>query len=471
MMYLVGLLAIGCLLFALRFYKELRIEHGVLGVIVVGSVFGHSFFNVSAGGLPITLDRILLGAVSLWMFVLYATGKIKLQVLSRSDVILLMFLGILTLNVFTSDWKYQKNQPLAQLLFNNLMPLALYFVMKNIGYKKSVFQTFNFGFMALGAYLAFTAVCEARGWHVLVFPKFILDPLQPEFLGRGRGPFLNPVACGIYQIIGLCCGMVWWNRSSATVRVLLAGYAVLLLAGIFATLTRGVWMGAILALVTYVWFTSGWQWRGFFLAAAPLLLIGLVVFGGDKINSFKRDKDVTEEQMSESIQLRPLLAIVAAKMVLDRPLTGHGFRQYLKTSREFHIRDTGSYPLQKVLPYVQHNLFLSYAVDLGLVGLFAYMLAFGAWLTLSIKLWRAKYLPWEVQQTGYLFLAFLLGFGTNGMFQDVAVIPMLHHLMFLFAGWVTGLNSYYFAGKVASTNEAANLAQETQGSAPEFSLA
>lgn len=469
MMYLVGLLAFGCLLFALRFHRELRIEHGVLGVIVVGSVFGHSFFNVSAGGLPITLDRILLGAVLLWMFVLLATGKIKLQALSRSDMILLMFMGILTLNVVTSDWKYQKNQPLAQLLFNNLMPLALYFVMKNIGYKKSVFQTFNFGLMALGAYLAFTAVCEARGWHALVFPKFILDPLQPEFLGRGRGPFLNPVACGIYQIMGICCGMVWWNRSSSTVRIFLAGFAVLLLAGIFATLTRGVWMGAILALVTYVWFTSGWQWRGFFLAAAPIALICLVVVGGDKINSFKRDKDVTEAQMSESIQLRPLLAIVAAKMIVDRPIFGHGFRQYLKTSQEFHIRDAGDYPLQKVQPYVQHNLFLSYAVDLGLMGLFAYMVAFGVWLTLSIKIWRSKQLPWDVQQTGFLFLAFLIGFGLNGMFQDVAVIPMLHHLLFVFAGWITGLNSYYFTGSAAIENEAVSQARENNVS--EFSYA
>jgi len=464
MVYLVGLLAIGGLLFALKFYQELRIEHGVLGVLIVGSVFGHAFFNVSAGGLPITLDRILLGAVWVWLVAWITLGKINLQSINRSDLILLMFIGILTLNVATSNWKYHQNKPVAQLIFNYMLPLALYFVMKNIGHQKSVFRTINFGLMALGTYLAFTAVCEARGWHGMVFPKYILDPLQPEFLGRGRGPFLNPVACGIYQMMALCCGMVWWNRSSLGVRALLASFALLLLAGIFSTLTRSVWLGTIVVLVTYFWFTSGWKWRGIFLAAAPFALICLVVLGGDKINSFKRDKDVTESEMSESIELRPLLAIVAGKMIQERPLFGHGFRQYMETGRSFHIRETGSMPLQKVLPYVQHNLFLAYAVDLGLVGLGVYLLTTGIWSLTSLKIWRNEKLPWEVQQTGYLFLAFLIGFAINGMFHDVSIIPMLHHLLFIFAGWVTGLNTYYFQSKTIAQTGPLPMPSETDRS-------
>lgn len=452
MLYLIFLLTIGVSLIALRFCQALRMEHGVVAVLIFGSVLGHSFYHVNAGGLPVTIDRLFLMALLALSTILVIHKRETWRSFNRSDIVLGLFLAVLTYNTFSSDWQYRDKQPLGQLVFNYFVPLGVYFLARNFSGNGQSFRIFNGGLMVLAAYLAVIAICEVRGWHGLIFPRYIVESTETEFFGRGRGPFLNPVACGIYQMIGLCCGMVWWTRVSWLLRGGLMIYAAVLLAGIFATLTRSVWLATAMTLVLYVWVNSDWRWRGFYLAAAPIALILIVLVAGDRFNSFKRDKNVTAAEMSESIELRPLLAMVATEMILEKPLWGHGFRQYSKTRTEYHFKQTTEAPLQKVLPYVQHNLFLSYAVDIGLIGLLVYLMALGTWITLSVKLWFAKPyawqkrpVPWHTRQIGFLSLAFLIAFIFNGMFHDVSVVPMLHHLLFALVGMVTGLNAHHFA--------------------------
>lgn len=447
MIFVASLFLIALLMIAWRFRPTLTLAHGLLAVIVLGSVFGHPFFHVSAGGIPITLDRLFLaGLVSLTGFLLM-TKRLAWAPWNRIDLCLLAFVGLLIINVFSSDWKYRDNQPLAQLLFNYFVPLGIYFVARNLGNDPRAFRVFNWGLMGLGAYLALIAICEVKGWYGLIFPKFIINAEETEFLGRGRGPFLNPIACGMYQMMALCCGMVWWGRANTTQKAWLVAFAGLMLTGIFCTLTRSVWLATGMVLAIYVWRQAGQTWRGIFLVAAPVAAVVLLFLVGDRINSFKRDKEVTAEEMSESIELRPLLAIVAGRMIEEKPLFGHGLRQYSKYRAHYTIKSEADRPLQKVLPYVQHNLFLSYAVDIGLIGLGIYLLALGSWFWIAIKLWWHPQLPWDVQRSAYLLLAFLVGFCVNGMFHDVSVIVMLHPLLFLLVGWVSAENRYFFAAE------------------------
>lgn len=464
MFFVATLFLIAAALILCQFRPKLTVAHGIMAVIFTGSVLGHPFFNISIGGLPITIDRVLLAAVFGFAAYQWWQGKFKLTAINRIDILFVAFLIMLTLNVFGSDWKYRDNQPLAQLLFNYFVPFGIYLLARNLGNDSRYFKTLNFGLMALGGYLAFIAICEVKGWYGLIYPKFIISADETEFLGRGRGPFLNPVACGMYQMVAICCGMVWWTKANTRQKAALVAYAILMLTGIFCTLTRSVWLATGISLCVYVWFNCSRQWKGIFLVAAPIAAAALFGLAGDRLNSFKRDKEVTAEQMSESIELRPLLAIVATKMIADRPLLGHGLRQYSKHRAHFTTKDATDAPLQKVLPYVQHNLFLSYAVDLGLIGLAVYLTLFLSWWTLSLKLWLNRKLPWDVQQTGFLLLAFLIGFTVNGLFHDVSVIVMLHHLLFLLAGWVGSLNTYFFAAEPSVTVTSDASASENSNS-------
>lgn len=445
MVYLASLFLIAALLAVWRFRPPLTLASGVIGVIVAGSVLGHPFWHLSVGGLPLTLDRLLL--VGLLGFCGYQLlcERIAWSPWNRVDLLLACFLAYLIANVFTTDWGYRDKQPLANLLFNYFGPFGIYLVARQLGNDARHFKTITFGLMGLGGYLAFIAICEVREWYALIYPKFIISTDEMEFLGRGRGPFLNPVACGLYQMMGLCAGLVWWPKADTLKRAGLVAFALLMLTGIFCTLTRSIWLGTIVALGTYVWMNASWKWRGVFLVSGPVAAALLLTVVGEHLNSFKRDKDVTAEQMSESIELRPLLAVVATRMIEDKPFLGHGLRQYSKNRAQYITKSPSNVPLQKVLPYVQHNLFLSYAVDLGLIGLMIYLASFVTWLYLSIKLWLTPALPWDVRQTGYLLLAFLIGFTINGLFHDVSVIVMMHQLLFLLVAWASGQYSYFYS--------------------------
>lgn len=450
MAYVAILFLLAAVLIAWRFQPRIDLAMAAMLVLVMGSVFGHPFYHSSIAGFPITLDRILLIGVLGLAGYLWWSGKLEIARWNRADTLLVLFLLLLTWNVFESDWRYREKQPLAQLLFNYFLPFGLYLIARNIGDRSRHFRTITFTLMGLGVYLAVTAICEVQGWYRLIFPGFIINAPDTEFLGRGRGPFLNPIACGLFQLMGLCSGLVWWSRSSPAQRAGLLAFAGVMLAGIFCTLTRSVWLSTAVVLGIYVWVNSPRRWQGLMVAAAPVCLLLLLAVAGDRLNSFKRDKEVSEAEMSESIELRPLLAVVATRMVQEKPLMGHGLRQYTKHSRRYIAREHTEQPVQKVLPYVQHNLFLSYAVDIGLIGLSVYLTLIGTWTVLAVKLWRHPDLPWDVRQSGYLLLAFLVAFAVNGMFHDTSVIVMLHHLMFLLAAWVCHQNAYFFAGTTTS---------------------
>lgn len=89
--------------------------------------------------------------------------------------------------------------------------------------------------------------------------------------------------------------------------------AILLLGvGLAATLTRSVWIGALLALaiVAVVYLPRWVQVLGL---ATSVLLAGFMLVGlQDELMNLNRDKDLSAADAAKSVQLHPLLAIVAA---------------------------------------------------------------------------------------------------------------------------------------------------------------
>jgi O-antigen ligase len=154
--------------------------------------------------------------------------------------------------------------------------------------------------------------------------------------------------------------------------------------------------------------------------------------------SFKRDKFVTEAEMAESAQLRPLLAEIAVQMCLDRPVFGHGFGQYTKAKRLYHQANSTS-PLKKVLPYMQHNVFLSYLTETGIVGGLLLLGLLAGFLAEIRRLWRHSAAGSVRQATALVGLAVVVCYAVNGMFHDVSIIPMLGSLFYFFMGLTSRL--------------------------------
>lgn len=417
---------------------------GLACAIILGSVFGYDFFNQKVAGIPLTSERFLVGLLVAAAVFWISQGRLTVPRLQPVDLFLLFFIGLIAFNLVTTDWRFRSNKPLAQFIFYYLMPLGLYGLARLVGHEKHTWTVLRWTMVTLGVYLGCTAVCETREWSSLIFPRYIITSSEIEFLGRGRGPFLNPVGNGIYMITSLACGLTLWRTAGFRLRLGLAVIYLVLMAGIFCTLTRSIWLAAAPVMAGYIWKQSTWQWRGIFVAGFPVAVGILLVVAGDKFNAIKRDKHVSVEDMKESASLRPLLALVAQKMIVDRPILGYGLGQYPKHAKPYHFRDAGGVPLQKVLVYVQHNTFLAYAVELGLLGLTAYLITIGLFLWMSLRLLLTPSLLPDIQDAAFITLSLMWAFLFNALAHDVAIINMTHFLLFIFLGLQASLFGFIY---------------------------
>jgi O-antigen ligase len=176
--------------------------------------------------------------------------------------------------------------------------------------------------------------------------------------------------------------------------------------------------------------------------------------------AFKRDKDVSAAEVADSAMLRPILATVAWRMFLDRPLLGFGFGHYVE-NRNFYLHDRSiELPLEKARRYVQHNTFLALLTDNGAIGLGLFSAVLVYWLWDAWRLWQAAAAPLWARQQGLLFLGMFGGYFPNAMFHDVAIIPMVNMLLFFLAGMTSGLAARYLAAPPA-TNRLPAFAEPT----------
>jgi hypothetical protein len=403
-------------------------------VVVCGVVVGYDFFNIKSGPIPITIDRILFGGLVAWFGWRYLERKENLPRLNRLDVAVLCALGVLFWSTFSNDYTYRKNLPVSRLLFFHIIPVGLYFVTRSfkIGVREIKFTFAALGF--LGLYLAVTGFAETRGWSWMVFPGYIMDSSFEEFFGRGRGPLLNPVSNGILQVVGICSVWCFWPKASGRVRILIVVLSLVLTIGIYSTLTRSNWMSLIFVAGLFIFLPSDQKTKGSLIICGTLALALLFPVIGGKLLSFKRDKDVSVSEMEQSAQLRPLFVIVAMNMFKDRPMLGCGFSHY-PTEKYPYLQDPYSgLPVSSTRGYEQHNVFLAYLTETGLIGLTSLVLVLllatrTAWLVFD-----KRQLPLEARQIGMVGGAIIICYVANGMFHDVSVTPMTNVFLYFVMG-------------------------------------
>lgn len=411
---------------------------GALLVLLAGICFGYYFYHVDAGPIPLTADRALFVVLLVHCAAWRRLGWTTPQPIGKPEIVLAALLAALCLSTFANDFSYQHNQPVARLLFYYLMPAGMYWVARQLPLNERRARLVFDSLALFGVYLAATAVAEVMRFRQLVLPAYIAAPDYYPFLGRARGPLLNPAANGYLLAVGMCAALLWWPRLRRPGQLGLIFVAALFIAGLYGTLTRCVWLGAVAMLLVVAALALPRTWRlpligGVVLSVA---LVGLTQW--ERLMSFKRDEGQGSHETAESVELRPILAMVAWKMFLQQPLLGCGFGHY----RERYVdvledRDT-DLPLDKSRPYVQHNVWLGLLTETGLAGAGLFTVLVGYWLRDAWRLWRGRGPLWA-RQFGLLFLATFGSYLSNAMFQDLAIIPMINMLFFFLAGLVAGL--------------------------------
>ena len=146
---------------------------------------------------------------------------------------------------------------------------------------------------------------------------------------------------------------MWWPYTSKRYRPILLGVALLAALGCGLTLTRSVWLGLIIAFVGLMTMIAPKEHRFrvvFAFAIAGGLALGVL---GSSLTKFKRDKEVSAEQMAESAKLRPILAAFAYEMFKDNPIKGVGLSQYRTHNIQYLSSRNFDLPMEKAKSYVQ----------------------------------------------------------------------------------------------------------------------
>ncbi|HUY33055.1 MAG TPA: O-antigen ligase family protein [Pirellulales bacterium] len=442
-MLIVGLIAaLSALVWGAALFCRGGLLAGCLAVLLAGTCFGAPFFSLPAGPVPLTSDRLLWVALLVQYLVWRRLGWAEPKPLGKAEYVMGALTAWLCVSTISHDWHVRGSQPAACLVFYYLMPLGLYWVARQSRLSEPALKAMFRCLAIFGVYLALTALAETEQAWSLVFPRYIASPSEVHFFGRGRGPFLNPVANGLVMTVCLAGLLMGWPRLGRWGQLAILPVSLIFALGIYATLTRCVWIGGVAALVIVVGLPMPRAWRAPLIVGSLLVVTAFGLTQWERMLAFKRDQALSEADTAESVRLRPILAAVAWNMFRDRPLAGCGFGHYRDEFVNYLADRSFDLPLEKARRYVQHNTFLALLTETGLIGASVFTTLLVIWGRGAWRLWHAPAAPPAIRQQGLLFLAFLAGYLPNAMFHDLSIIPMLNMLLFFLAGVTESLRPW-----------------------------
>jgi len=410
---------------------------GCLLFMAAATCLSADFFGFSAGTLRLTIDRIFWGVVMLLYLIWRQRGWTDPKPLQAADKTALALVAYLAVRTFLTDPHGTGLTPSVNLVLQYIMPLGIYWVMRQSRIDRPQNTMILAGLALFGMYLAVTVIAERFEAYALVYPRYIVTSMTDKtasFVGRGRGPLLSPMVTGIQLAACFSAVLMLWPRCRCWGRCGVALAAVVFAAAFYSTMTRSVWMGAGLGLAVIAGLSMPSKWRVPVLGVAVLLAGVFAAANWEQFVAFKRDKNLTAKETADSVTLRPVMARVAWLMVLDRPLWGCGFGQYIPEHLNYLADRSSELVLEKSRPYAPHNLLFGIVTETGLVGLGIFLALLTLWGCDAWLLWRSVEAPPWVRQQGLLFLALLSAYLVNGMFHHIAVIPMSNILLFFAAG-------------------------------------
>jgi putative inorganic carbon (hco3(-)) transporter len=244
-----------------------------------------------------------------------------------------------------------------------LVPFSLFLVgpiaFAEEGQRRILLRTF----LAIGAYLGVTALFQGLGIRALVFPRYIIDLSAEVQTGRARGPFLDAAINGVALFYCAVAAMLAYvTEPRPWLKRLAVAIAALCLFDLIFTQERSVWLGAVAAILCAAAAAPALRRR--LLIAGPVALVALVAAFLFIPGLYAQTSERIGDQRTEWDRLN--LNKAAENMVVARPLFGFGLGTFQDRS-EPYFEQNPSFPLTNTTGEL-HNVFLSSAAELGLVG-------------------------------------------------------------------------------------------------------
>lgn len=350
-------------------------------------------------GVPVPVDRIALSAGIFVFAVKRWTGDDGWRIQIRGIHWLLMIVGAYALGSALAVGALSDSAAVSGLTDRlGFVPWLLFTISPLVFLTQRRRNILLATFVVLGAYLSLTSLLIVFGAEQLVVPHYINDPALGIHPGRARGPFLqateNGLALSACAIMSLVAASTWtprWTRFSA------GAVALVCAATVMFVLERSIWLGGTISiLVIFLLFKEVRR-----LAAIVAIAVGVAVVAVLLLAPGLSESADARRLDQSSIWDRENTNAAALRMIEDRPLFGFGWHQFQAASSPYFQQDALR-PLTGT-DIVLHNVFLSNAVELGLIGATLWMVAL-AWTVACVLQTRGppSHRAWKI---GFIALA------------------------------------------------------------------
>jgi len=399
------------------------------GIWLVVSLFCNDTTNYGAIylGVNIRPDRIIYAVLILEFLRQYRWSGRKVPWILEEKFMVVFFL-ILLLSCFLFGAAFApRNRYLSELFGFSFVPATLFIMSRRLTYDLRSLRVLWKALLTVGFYLGFTGVCEQYNLNALVFPKYILDPTIGIHFDRVRGPFVQAAMMGGAMIaVGL---LILWYHFNIRKFWLNWVVCIALLASIYWTNTRGVWLQLAGSLAPLAVFRGPLR-----KAMRYFMLLAVVAYFAGIASKFSAYQTTLFGERAAQVDDRINIYHASWRMFLERPLLGFGYGNFLKYSNAYfeqlpgvELRGQGE---------GQHNTILGLMCETGIIGTIPYCLIYFLFFRTCYR--RFRYVDSaHGQERSFALIQFALLSGTVvGMqFSDFGFYSYLNNLMF----WTTAI--------------------------------
>lgn len=356
------------------------------------TLFSGNWTMLGFPGFPFVPDRILIVA-ALLALALKSPGAVELPRIRIRGVHLLMLItvlyalasGVLANTMGTKSTIFDLLDRLGAI------PFLMFVVAPAIFSGQREREWLLATLVGIGAYIGLTAIFESIGPHSLVFPHYIRALDLSRESTQATGPFSSVVTEGFACYASAVAAVIAAARWRGVWRWFAIGVAVTCLFGSFLTFERGVWLGAVAGAVAAALFSR--DIRRWVLRAAPVCALAVIAVltlvpsvhntASTRVNSIYPVWDRQNQTVAalNMIQAKPLFgfgwdnwANTAApyfRLASNRLLTGYPSslsQAQLGGSSASAGSSSAAGPGLSQVEGELHDSYLSYAVELGLIG-------------------------------------------------------------------------------------------------------
>jgi O-antigen ligase len=392
--------------------------------IVIGPYFGQAGLHISLGrGIPdLSLSRIILALLVGILMAQIATGRRRMAPITRTDFWVMLSLFGVGSSIATA---VLKSASLAWFFESFLMPVAVYFIARNLIVDERKLAGAQRALIAVGVTMALVVLQEQlMGYTWFPAPGSTGSTSYGRHLRRATALLGNPAFIGV--TLAMVLPFAWRamvEQPRPSMRRLMLVFIGLMYVGLFVTYNRASWAGGVAGLLVMFLFYP--RVRKSVLFLAPLIAVPVVVYWAQITSSYA----ISERLVAVNpINYRVETYTMAWSFIQRNPLLGIGF------GNMWLISGLGT----------PHNSFLWMLLSAGVAGFVPYLggFVFMGWdsLQLYIKAPRVAGLDRGLLAA---FWASLAAYGAQLMALD-----MLY-------GIYPNIVFYFIAGAVLGYQEAA----------------